>query len=359
MSRLRSQLVLVALAAAMSLQLSEAVPNGHLEPLGGHMPPEGSVEAIDGFPTPLDFFDKYVKASKPVLMRGAAKLLKAYSLWTDEYMSEKFGKAWVEVEEGKKENRDLGMWTETFGDFLRKYQGKDAADKHKGNFYSVSAMPLEQRKEYEMPRMVNCPAFYNNRVGGMRQINHWFSSGGTASVLHKDGFENLNCLMDGSKDMVFIDKSYTEEDLHWDNADNHGHSFADCTKVDLVKYPKIQKVKWWKAHMDRGDCLFIPHGWYHHVKSHPGEAKRNYAINLWWEMDKSAQGRKAVEACPVTDVAAGPKTASELKFSREQMPIPPGQSEGGEDGEGGEDQDGPDDDDGEDGEGGEDRRDEI
>ena len=54
-------------------------------------------------------------------------------------MSEKYGNAWVEatdgrslidsnqqhiwqVEEGKIENRDLGMWTESFADFLRKYQ---------------------------------------------------------------------------------------------------------------------------------------------------------------------------------------------------------------------------------------------
>ena len=77
-------------------------------------------------------------------MRAAAKDLKAYSLWTDQHMSSRFGKEWVEVEEGKKvahparqhttalslrcllwqENRDLGMWTESFGDFLRKYQGK-------------------------------------------------------------------------------------------------------------------------------------------------------------------------------------------------------------------------------------------
>lgn len=34
----------------------------------------------------------------------------------------------------------------------------------------------------------------------------WFSSGGTKSVLHNDdGFENINCLIRGTKELLFID----------------------------------------------------------------------------------------------------------------------------------------------------------
>merc|ERR1712216_177457 len=134
---------------------ASGAPHGHLLPLGAHRDPEGIVEAIDGFPSAHEFYNKYIQTSKPVLMRGAAKTLKAYKLWTDEHMSRTYGDAWVEVEEGKKENRDLGMWTERFSDFLRKYQGKDSNDKHQGNFYSVSAMPSLQRKEFEIPRIIN------------------------------------------------------------------------------------------------------------------------------------------------------------------------------------------------------------
>lgn len=34
----------------------------------------------------------------------------------------------------------------------------------------------------------------------------WFSSGGTKSVLHNDDLDNINCLYDGTKDLVMIDK---------------------------------------------------------------------------------------------------------------------------------------------------------
>ena len=112
---------------------------------------------------------------------------------------------------GWQENRDLSMWTDTFKGFLTKYQGKDPTDKFRGNFYSVSAVPASARQEYHIPRSVDCGPFLKNPAGGMRQFNHWFSSGGTSSVLHHDGFENLNCLLAGTKDLTFIDRSYSHD----------------------------------------------------------------------------------------------------------------------------------------------------
>jgi len=220
------------------------------------------------------------------------------------------------------------MWTETFGDFLRKYQGKDKKDKFRGNFYSVSALAQGMRKEYNVPRVVDCPTYFVNRAGGMRQINHWFSSGGTSSVLHKDGFENINCLMAGSKDLVFIPPHYSTDDLHWDYRQNHGHSWIDTDKVDLIKYPKFKKIKYFNVHMDQGDCLYIPIGWYHSVRSHSTpENPKNMAINLWWEMAKDDKEKAEVgKVCDRGDVGPGVENqakttlASKIQFTREQLP---------------------------------------
>jgi len=294
---------------------------GHLEPLGSHKEPEGKVFAMDGWPaSPADFFKDFVQKSRPVLFRGAAKQMKAFKLWTDDYLSSKYGNELVEVEEGKKEYRDLGMWAEKFGSFLRKYQGKERKDRYSGNFYSVSAVPVAMRHEYELPPIVDCPAFLANRRGGMRQINHWFSSGGTSSVLHHDNFENINCLLDGEKDLIFINRSYSEDFLHWDHSDNHHHSKIDCDRVDLKRFPNFKDMPWWDAHMERGDCLYIPISWYHHVKSHPGANKRNYAMNLWWEMDVQNDKQAILNGCK--DAPKQPRLASQVRFTREQFPDP-------------------------------------
>jgi len=88
--------------------------------------------------------------------------------------------------------------------------------------------------------------------------------------------------------------------------------------------------------MDRGDCLYIPYGWYHSVKSHPGPDRKNHALNLWWEMEKSPRERTKVAECP--DPGTGKQTtlASKITFSRDQWPEPP--QKGGQGGGGGEDE---------------------
>ena len=62
-------------------------PPGHLKPMGSHRPPEGSIDAVDGFVSPQEFWE-YAKGlgSKPLLFKGAAKGVPAYSLWTDDYL---------------------------------------------------------------------------------------------------------------------------------------------------------------------------------------------------------------------------------------------------------------------------------
>ena len=49
---------------------------------------------------------------------------------------------------------------------------------------------------------VSCGGFAEKLL----DIVMWFSSGGTKSVLHNDGSDNLNCLFRGTKELVMIDK---------------------------------------------------------------------------------------------------------------------------------------------------------
>ena len=66
---------------------------GHLKPLGQgsftlgqQRPPEGHIEIIDRSPSADEFFDLYIKGSKPVVFKGLANNIPAYSLWKDDYL---------------------------------------------------------------------------------------------------------------------------------------------------------------------------------------------------------------------------------------------------------------------------------
>ncbi|XP_067667671.1 bifunctional peptidase and arginyl-hydroxylase JMJD5-like [Haliotis asinina] len=188
-------------------------------------------------------------------------------MWTDDYLKKKFGEETIMVEKYKKEVRDAGINKMTLGKFLSVYKEKD--------IYMVQDMLDVMRDDMSIPRSIQCGGFQDV----METVVLWFSSGGTKSVLHLDEMENFNCLLDGTKDLVIVDRKYKAEieDRGW--MANGVYSQMDVDKVDLEKYPKVQNVPTFKVSMEPGDCLYIPYKWYHQVNSF---GNRNLAVNIWF-----------------------------------------------------------------------------
>lgn len=57
-------------------------------------------------------------------------------------------------------------------------------------------------EDLTLARSLQCGGFQDQIL----QAVLWFSSGGTKSVLHHDGQDNINCVLDGSKDIILIDE---------------------------------------------------------------------------------------------------------------------------------------------------------
>ena len=115
------------------LSLSSTL-SGHLEPLGSRSS-KRSLEVIDTFLTPVDFFRNYVAQIKPVLIKGGAKLSPAFSKWTDEYFlsfpeADEFK---IVAEQRKKEIRTFPALDVSFKEFVGTYRRKD--------IYMVNGVP--------------------------------------------------------------------------------------------------------------------------------------------------------------------------------------------------------------------------
>ena len=68
---------------------------------GAHADPTQHVDEIgpsEDFPTPVEFYERYIKEYKPVVMRGVARHSPAYHLWTEEYLKETYGDLTVRLE---------------------------------------------------------------------------------------------------------------------------------------------------------------------------------------------------------------------------------------------------------------------
>eukprot|EP00112_Aurelia_sp_Birch-Aquarium-sp1_P014591 Seg3163.3 transcript_id=Seg3163.3/GoldUCD/mRNA.D3Y31 product="Lysine-specific demethylase JMJ30" protein_id=Seg3163.3/GoldUCD/D3Y31 len=249
---------------------------GHLKPLGTGRPIK-KVAELQGFPEPHDFFKNYVhtKPQKAVIFKGGAKLSPAFDLWTDDYLvnhpqSEEME---FDVEVGKKETRSGEMEKRTIKKFIETFR--------KDDIYAVTDVPDKLRHQFVLPPVIRC----NNIKDKLSMMLMWYSSGGTKSVLHQDSFENINCLYRGSKRLLIAEYPKFKKEVVIDRP--NGYSAVDIDKVDFTKYPGLNKVEYWEANMEEGDCLYIPFQWFHQVTSFANENKTNMAVNVWWYKNNS------------------------------------------------------------------------
>ncbi|XP_077998631.1 uncharacterized protein LOC144451613 isoform X3 [Glandiceps talaboti] len=178
-----------------------------------------------------------------------------------------YGDVIVRVDYGKKENRERSADPMPLAEFLDLYNSSDR--------YLVDTLPDQLWKEYNLLPCITCGGF----TKGLQDAVLWFSSGGTKSFLHMDTVENINCMMSGTKEWFFVDI----RDSHHVELDHKegDYSSVDVDHVDMYAYPGLQHVPWWSAHLDTGDCMYVPYGWIHQVTS----ISRNIAVNIWWTPD--------------------------------------------------------------------------
>ncbi|XP_033110921.1 jmjC domain-containing protein D-like isoform X2 [Anneissia japonica] len=234
------------------------VPDGHLRPLGFQRKPEGKVKEVTDVPHPKDFSSLHVTKKKPLVLRGAVKDALAFEKWSDNYLEENFGdlKLLIEV---KKENRTKTQQNIiSFKDFLRGYKRED--------WYAVTVLPDEMRPHVKVPQCLLCGSFKKL----IQESNFWMSSGGTSSVLHYDADHNIHCLLDGRKDFIFIHPKYSKFLEMADKSPDagSGYSLIDVEMVNMFKYSSFAKVPWTWTTIWPGDCVFIPSGYFHQVRSY-------------------------------------------------------------------------------------------
>ena len=158
------------------------------ERLGLQSGNQKAVEFRMGFIPADEFHENYVIPGKPLIFKGAAKKFEAFSKWTDDYLKslQESHNTPVQVEYGKKENREDPTDVIMFKEFLDVYNKED--------IYLVNGVPQFLSKFIPVYKSLNCEFIVSNLLADKIL---WFSSGGTTSVWHTDSYENINCLLRG------------------------------------------------------------------------------------------------------------------------------------------------------------------
>ncbi|XP_066295392.1 uncharacterized protein [Branchiostoma lanceolatum] len=248
-------------------------PKGHLEIFGSHAEATETIDEMFTVPQPQEFFDKFVKPNKPVLLRGAAKPSRAYSLWTVEYLIREYGNLTVRLEARHEGNDKIpvgegGLGRDTVAHFMQNFNTMDA--------YVISQIPLPVEKDVAVPPCLRCGSI----AQGIQETHLFLTAAGGKTKLHRDPYSTFHCLFNGTKDWILIDPSqsdllYFAEESRYEWG---GFSEVDVDRVDLLEFPKIQDVRFARITMDKGDCIFVPGGYPHQVRVN---GYLNTAVSIW------------------------------------------------------------------------------
>ena len=342
------------------LDRRDGIPTGHLRPLGWQNRAEGPVHEESVTLAPQDFWDKYVNASKPMVIRGLVFGADAVEKWTDVYLNKLYGKLEVRVTQRVQRVSNENAQHMDLKKFLQNYRVED--------WYLRLIMPQEMQAEVPMPYIVNCGPLVQNlgtlkstpsknaseqaeksklneklkklskfesldkfelpKIGQLVEPYLWMSAGETSSLLHSHPEHNLHCVLDGRKDFIlmpieqFKEKAAKEKsnnqkknqqttpnpnswrsmlDLHepYPNS-NEWYSKIDVDMVNAFKYSVLHESLWYWSSLRAGDCIYIPANYLHQIRSHGrGISSSVYFVNL--QQDKELTEllkQEAFSQCP-------------------------------------------------------------
>ncbi|EDV25231.1 uncharacterized protein TRIADDRAFT_56964 [Trichoplax adhaerens] len=275
---------------------------GHLKPLG-HSGRHIEITEINGFPSLKTFFKQHVSQSKPLVMRGAAKIYPAFSKWSDDYFLSlpETSTAEIDIQQRKKQNYSLPYLRATLAEFLHRYNHTDE--------YMVSYIPSHLKTDLYLPPCVQCDDLIHI------EPVMWLSNGGTKSILHADQNHNINCLIRGTKDFILINKDTPDQTF----IDAPGtYSYVDVDRVDMDKYPVFSSIDFYDTHIEAGDCIFVPASWFHQVRSYG----YNIAVNIWLKGED-----KFFDVSSCQDVTKAYKTLDQFTYSLVEPPSHDGRDE--------------------------------
>ncbi|XP_065842446.1 uncharacterized protein [Oscarella lobularis] len=236
---------------------------GHLQPLGAHREPD---VPIDEATTPVDpktFWNDYVRTGTPLIFRSAATHSPAFTKWTDDYIASRYGDVEIRLEtkaevDWHTPRGDVGIGRDTLKHFISRY--------HSDNVYAITELPDSMYHEVDVLPCMSCGSLRDS----LQEINLWISGGGTSSVLHRDAYHAINCLHNGTKEWIMIHPDYIDSIYKMEESEFEigGRSVINVDKVNMKLFPKIANVRYSKFTLHPGDCLFLPGGYWHQVRSY-------------------------------------------------------------------------------------------
>ncbi len=223
------------------------------------------IERVEGL-DPRTFFARYYATATPVVLTDLVPRWPAFGKWTPGYLREHFGQVEIEAVVGRESDPDYDMHTARLARPmpLAAYLDRVEACGESNDVYFV-ANSRNIEREALLPLwddVVIDPALLDpRRRAGSAAL--WIGPAGTVTPLHHDTSNILFCNVYGEKRFVLAGP--------WEEAllgTLRGvYSRVDPEAVDPGLAQGLERVGWRTVTLAAGESLFLPAGWWHHVRA--------------------------------------------------------------------------------------------
>lgn len=212
-----------------------------------------------------EFLRDYYAPNRPVVLAGFAKHWPALNRWTPTFMSERLGNEVIEVMTGREDDRryeehlDAHRSEMSFRDYVTRVESAGPTN----DFYLVANNHFFERPGVG-PMLED--VVYDDQIldasSAPGQMFFWYGPAGTVTPLHHDTSNVLLTQVRGRKRVTLVPAL----ESHRVYNDVAVYSAVDAESPDLGRHPRYAGVTSMTVTLAAGDALFIPVGWWHHVR---------------------------------------------------------------------------------------------
>jgi Cupin-like domain len=118
----------------------------------------------------------------------------------------------------------------------------------------------------------------------------WIASDETRSALHRDLADNLHTVVDGEKVFTLVSPAQSDRVYPLGLLDGLPNGARlDLDQPDYERFPRASALQTLTVRLRPGETLFLPHGWWHQVRT----ARGSISINTWWaRLNQSASATR-------------------------------------------------------------------
>ncbi|WP_241329993.1 cupin-like domain-containing protein [Chryseobacterium arthrosphaerae] len=209
-----------------------------------------------------EFFEKYLKPRRPVVIKNMAKKWPAYQKWTMEYMKEVVGDVEVPLYDSSKADPSAPINASAakmkFGDYIDLIQ-REPTDLRIFLFDPIK-YASKLLEDYISPKEL---------MGGFldKYPNMFFGGKGSVTFLHFDidMAHIFHTHFNGRKHILLFDYKWKER-LYQIPYATYALEDYDIENPDFTKFPALDGVEGIECYLEHGDTLFMPTGWWHWMK---------------------------------------------------------------------------------------------